>query len=121
MTSSTSTGRCPSFIVPPSRTNRIPSGSRKRMWWELDPEPFKGRGQLLRVVERPSVGVPPIGCPDLRVVARADDHGVTAEADGIAQVGRQQDPALLVHLRLDGVREHETLEQARLLVGDGQR
>jgi hypothetical protein len=52
--------------------------------------------------------------------SRADDHGVTAEADRSAQVGRQQEPALLVHLRLDRVREHEALEEARLLVSDRQ-
>src|SRR6476659_3839481 len=112
MTSSTSTGRCPSSISPPSRSNRIPSGSWKRMWWELDPQAFEGLRQLLRVVERPPVDVPPVGCPDLRVVPRPDDHGVAAETDRLAQVGRQQHPALFVHLRLDGVREHEPLEQS---------
>src|SRR6478752_3351776 len=96
MTSSTSTGRCPSFISPPSRT-RIPSGPWKRMWWELDAEPLEGLGQLLWVVERMPVGVPPVRRPDLRVVARPDDHG------------------------LGGLREDEPLEQPRALVGQRQR
>src|SRR5262245_60671515 len=100
MTSSTSTGRCPSSISPPSRT-RIPSGSWKRMWWELDAQSFEGLGQLLWVVEGSPVGVPPVGCPDLGVVARPDDHGVSAETDRGSEVGRQQDPALAVHLGLD--------------------
>src|SRR5688572_24151261 len=99
MTSFASTGRCPSCISPPSRTNRIPSGSWKRMWWGAsDPEPLEGTGKLLWVVERPPVAVPPVGCPDFGVIARADDHGLVAETDQVAQVGRQQDPALSVHL-----------------------
>ena len=40
------------------RTNRIPSGSWKRIWSELDPQPFEGLGQLLRVVERLAVRRP---------------------------------------------------------------
>ena len=32
MTSSASTGRCPSFISPPPTGRRIPSGPWKRMW-----------------------------------------------------------------------------------------
>src|ERR1700675_4099655 len=115
MTSSNSTGRCPSYISPPSRTNRIPSGSWKRMWWELDPKAFEGLCQLLRVVERLAVGIPPFRCPDLRVIARTDEDGLSDEPDRFAQVGREQHPTLLVHLGLDRVREHEPLEEPRLL------
>ena len=81
MTSSTSTGRCPSFISPPSRTNGSRADPGSACGAELDPEPFEGLGQLLRVVERPAVDVPPVGCPDLGVIARPDDHGLAAEAD----------------------------------------
>ena len=36
---------------------------------ELDPQALEGLGQLLRVVERLAVGIPPLRCPDLRVIA----------------------------------------------------
>src|SRR5690348_15981840 len=120
MTSFASTGRCPSSISPPSRT-RIPSGPWKHMWWELDPESLEGLGQLLWVVEGLPVGVPPVRGPDLRVVARPDDHGIGTEADRCAKVGGEQHPALLVHLGLDGLREDEALEPPRTLIGQRQR
>ena len=84
------------------------------MWLGARSRAPRRPGQLLRVVERPSVGVPPVGCPDLGVVARSDDHGFAAEADRFAQVGRQQDPALAIHLGLDRVPRDEALEEARL-------
>src|SRR4051812_11999389 len=119
MTSFASTGRCPSSISPPSRT-RIPSGPWKHMWWELDAEALERLGQLLWVVEGVPVVVPPVRGPDLRVVARPDDHGLGTEADRRAEVRREQDPALAVHLGLDGLREDEPLEQPRALVGQRQ-
>ena len=93
--------------------DRIPSGPWKRMWCELDPEPFEGLGQLLRVVECLAVGRPGGRDPDLGVIARADDDGLVAEADVLAQVGRQEDPPLPVELDLGRAGEHEPLEAAR--------
>src|ERR1044072_3130966 len=120
MTSFASTGRCPSSIIPPSRT-RIPSGPWKHMWWELDAESLEGLGQLLWVVKGLPVVVPPVRGPDLRVVARPGDHRPGTEADRRAEVGREQDPPLAVHLGLDGLGEDEPLEQPRALVGQRQR
>ncbi len=85
------------------------------------PSPSKAEASSCGSSSALPVVVPPVGCPDLRVVARADDDGLAVETDRVAQVGRQQDPALVVHLDLDGAREDESLEEARLLVGDRQR
>ena len=91
------------------------------MWCELDPEALEGLGQLVRVLEALGVCRPGRRDPDLGVVARADDHRLIAQIDVLAQVGRQQDPALTVEVDLRGAREDQPLEAARVLVGDGQR
>ena len=89
------------------------------MWCELDPEALEGLGQLVGVLEALGVRRPRGRDPDLRVVARADDHGLVAEVDLLTQVGRQQDPALPVELDLGSAREDQPLELARVPVGDG--
>ena len=121
MTSSTSTGRCPSFISPPSRTNRIPSGSWKRIW-----SGARSRGPRrpwpAPAGPRAPCGRRPTGRAPRSPRGRAtDEDGLAGEADRLAQVGRQQDPALLVHLGLGRGREDEPLEAARPRVGDRQR
>ena len=75
MTSSASTGTCPTSISPPSRRSD-PERTLEAHVVALDPQPFEGLGQRIGVVESPAVVVPAVGCPDLRVIARPDDHGL---------------------------------------------
>src|ERR1700741_440991 len=118
MTSSTSTGRCPSCIVPPpsssdpERTLEAhvvlcrPSGRRR---FALDSEPGDGLGEGCRILEAPAVRLPSIGSPDLGVIAGADDHGLGPEAGHLAEVARDQDAALAVEAGLARAGEDEPL------------
>ena len=98
MTSSASTGKCvPSSLLHPERTD--PERTLKaHVVAALDPQPFEGFGERLRVVDCPAVVVPPGGRPDLGVIAGPDDDGLALEPDRVAQEGRQQDPALAVEV-----------------------
>src|SRR5262249_36614547 len=62
---------------------------------------------------------PAIGRPDLAVVANADDEGVGVDAHLGAQVGREEDSALAIHLGLEGAGEDGALEEAAGGVGQG--
>src|SRR5258706_447952 len=111
MTSSASTGRCPSFITPP----RSMDGSRadpESACGGLDPEAADGLRERVRVFEPTPVVVPANGRPDLRVIARADDDGLPFQAGHLSQVGRDEDPTLAVETDLDGAGEDEPREEA---------
>src|SRR5262245_34033309 len=110
MTSSASTGMCPSFITPPPTTDGSRADPGSACGARLDPQPLEGLGERLRVLEGPAVVVPAGRGPDLGVVARADDHGLRIEACHLAQVGRDEDPALAVECRLDGAGKDESLK-----------
>src|SRR6185369_16316878 len=121
MTSSASTGWCPSFISPPRPTDGSRADPGSACGARLDPQPLEGLRERLRVLEGPAVVVPAGRGPDLGVVARPDDDGLGVETGHVAQVGRDEDPALAVEGRLDGAGEDEPLEEPSALVGDGQR
>src|SRR5258708_22251823 len=111
MTSSASTGRCPSFITPP----RSMEGSRadpESACGGLEPEGAEGLRERLRVFEPTPVVVPANGRPDLRVIARADNDGLPFQAGHLSQVGRDEDPTLAVETDLDGAGEDEPREEA---------
>src|SRR5258708_8646841 len=91
MTSSASTGRCPSFITPP----RSMDGSRadpESACGGLDPEAADALRERVRVFEPTPVVVPANRRPDLRVVARAADDGLPCQAGHPSQVGRDAHP-----------------------------
>src|SRR4029079_16401330 len=110
MTSSASTGRCPSFISPPPTTDGSRADPGSACGARLDPQPLEGLRERLRVLEGPAVVVPAGRGPDLGVVARPDDDGLGVETGHVAQVVRDEDPALAVEGRLDGAGEDEPLE-----------
>ena len=109
----------PSSLLRPERSD--PERILEAHVVALDPQPFEGFGQRLWVVERLAVVLPPVGCPDLRVVVRPDHHGVSREADGLAQVCRDEDPALAVELGVDGAGEDEPREAPGGLIGEWER
>src|SRR5437773_4744256 len=131
MTSSTSTGRCPSCMTPPPSSDGSradpgsacgpsdgpPAGGR----FALDAEPSDGLGEGRRILEAPAIGLPTIGSPDLRVVAGADDNGVGPEPGHLPEIARDEDPALAVERRLDRAGEDEPREATGVLVGDRER
>src|SRR5215210_7821166 len=100
MTSSTSTGRCPSFISPPPSTIGSRADPGSACGASSDPEALEGLGELVGVVQLGGIGRPRVRHPDLGVVARADDDRIAAELDVLSEIRRQQDPALAVELDL---------------------
>src|SRR6187549_1180330 len=121
MTSSASTGWCPSFISPPRPDDGSRADPGSACGARLDPQPLEGLGELVRVLQVLPVDIPAGRGPDLGVVARTDDNGLGVEAGHLAQVGRDEDAALAVERRVDGAGEDEPLEEARRRVGDRQR
>src|SRR5687768_14146346 len=87
-----------------------------------DPEPADGLGEGRRVVHGLAVGLPALGRPDLAVVADADDQRLGADPHLLAQVRRDQDAALAVHVGLEGAAEDLALEEppGRIRDGDGR-
>ena len=79
------------------------------------------RGERLRVLERSPDVVPAAGGPDLRVVARPDDHDVSRQRGILAEVARQDDPTLTVELDLGCPAEDVPLEGAGCGVCQGKR
>ena len=101
--------------------DRIPSGPWKRMWCGARSPALRRPGPAPAGRRAPCGTSPTVRRPDLGVIARADDDGVAAEADRVAQVGRQEDPSLPVELHFGRAGEHEALEAARVRIGDRQR
>src|SRR5512143_4247046 len=107
MTSSASTGRCPSFISPPPPSNGSRADPGSACGGPLDPETGQVLGQALGILELATDAVPAPGSPDLGVVARPDDHGLAVQLGPLAEVRRDQDPTGAVELGLDGAAEEE--------------
>src|SRR5712671_390812 len=122
MTSSTSTGRCSSFITPPPLTvgSRADPGNACRALGgggpasgrPSDAEASDRRGECRGVLEAPAIDIPAGGCPDLGVVTGSDDDRLRIEAGHLAEVARDEDPALTIEGRLDGPGEDEPGESA---------
>src|SRR5580765_5318378 len=105
MTSSTSTGRCHSFISPPPLTSDperileahvVRPAAHRPADVPLDPEPADRRGQRRGIFEALAVRLPCRGSPDLGVIASTDDDRFGAQAGHLAEVARDQDAALTV-------------------------
>ena len=67
-------------------------------------------GEDVGVLELLAVAVPPLGRPDLGVVARADDDGLPFEAGELAKALRDEDPTLPVEVDVEGAGEEVPLE-----------
>src|SRR5450759_3953733 len=109
MTSSASTGRCPSSMS----TSPTTSGSRAdpgSACSGLDTQPSQVVRERSRRLERLPVVVPPDGRPDLCVVERADDCCLALQPGGLPQVGRKDEATLGVELDLYGARKDEPAE-----------
>ena len=83
------------------------------MWCDVRSQPGDRPGEGVGVGEAQRVLVPAVGRPDLGLRAGADDHGLGLEPGCVAQVLREQQPALLVDLGLEGPAEQAPLEEAR--------
>src|SRR5215212_10455267 len=118
MTSSASTGRCPSCITPPPSTVGSRADPGNACGASSDPEALEGLGELIWVVQLLGVGRPRRWNPDLGVVAGTDDDGVGAEVDVLPEIRGQEDPPLAVELDLGRAGEDQAREATSVRIGD---